>query len=547
MLDLKDIQKELIVLLTEIDEICRKHDIPYYLSGGTLLGALRHEGFIPWDDDADINMTREAYERFESVIEDEMKPGRELLSSNRFPDYTSPIARYTKLDSTNLVRGRSADGCPHGIFIDIIILDPMPRDPDAAMEWKKQHYAYCELLEYPYIMAARRCDWDAIDVDRYLAYKERSKTEGKAAVLNEISDEIFTIPESESEYYCMRFGTLWLGIMPIEWFGEPREVAFEGHSFLAPQKSEEEMNYFYGLDWKFIIPRESAHVFFSMPDLDSGNCEREYFQLIKQEEFRSLIDHYNDLCVRYHVELHNRQYEQVLPYLRLIKYRIGKKIEESGEDYFRNNPKEGSDLFGEYVKLQTAPQFLSNEIKFSLSDEEMKLLFEVLLGSNMIGKAKSIMGLHYDALESIPGIDGLAQRIDVMYQLESAIDRSDAECISEMLSQCAPEDLDTETAICAELMMKQNDSAVTDEAVAFARTKVAEYPENGAILKYAADILRKAGFEEEAMAIYPKAAMLTDNGLLLIEMKKLGVAEAAHLLEVAGTDEWEELKDGYKA
>ena len=64
MLDLKDIQKELIVLLTEIDEICRKHDIPYYLSGGTLLGALRHEGFIPWDDDLDVNMPREDWPRF---------------------------------------------------------------------------------------------------------------------------------------------------------------------------------------------------------------------------------------------------------------------------------------------------------------------------------------------------------------------------------------------------------------------------------------------------------------------------------------------------
>ena len=543
MLDLKIIQKELLVLLTEIDQICRKHNIPYYLSGGTLLGALRHEGFIPWDDDADINMTREAYERFETVIADELRPDRELLSSNRFPDYTSPIARYTKLDSTNLVRGRTADGCPHGIFIDIIILDPMPKDTDAVLEWKKQHYAYCELLEYPYIMAARKCDWNAIDVDRYLAYKKRSKVEGKETVLKEIADEIFTISERDADNYCMRFGTLWLGVMPIEWFGEPKEIVFEGHRFLVPQKAEEEMIYFYGLDWKYIIPRQSAHVFFSIPELDSGNCEREYFKYVSQNDFRSLIDHYNDLCVQYHVDLHEKQYELAQPYFRLIQYRIEKGIEEFGDEYFRNNPDEGLNLFSEYLTLQTTAQNVSNRVKFSLSDAQMKLLFEVLIRANIFGKAKTIMDLHYDSLQTIPGIDGLAQRIKVMYQMEAAIDRKDLFAVAETLLQCSEEDKKSETAICAELIGLGNGNTELDAAVATARVKAKDNPESGAILKYAADILMKDGLSGEAMSMYSKAARLTSNGLLLLEMKKAGVELASLKLEAAGTEKWEEISN----
>ena len=62
-----------IPLIQEVDRVCRKHDIRYTISCGTLLGAVRHKGYIPWDDDADISMLREDYERFRQVA-NEMDP-----------------------------------------------------------------------------------------------------------------------------------------------------------------------------------------------------------------------------------------------------------------------------------------------------------------------------------------------------------------------------------------------------------------------------------------------------------------------------------------
>ena len=60
----EDVKRELYVLIKEIDTICRKYDITYYAEGGSVIGALRHHGFIPWDDDMDIVMTRDNYYKF---------------------------------------------------------------------------------------------------------------------------------------------------------------------------------------------------------------------------------------------------------------------------------------------------------------------------------------------------------------------------------------------------------------------------------------------------------------------------------------------------
>ena len=69
---LEKVQQILLGYLLEVDRICRKHDIKYFLAGGTLLGAIRHHGFIPWDDDADVMMLREDYDKFQKVVQEEL-------------------------------------------------------------------------------------------------------------------------------------------------------------------------------------------------------------------------------------------------------------------------------------------------------------------------------------------------------------------------------------------------------------------------------------------------------------------------------------------
>lgn len=113
-------QKVMLDILIEVHKICVKHNITYWLEAGTLLGAVRHKGFIPWDDDIDISMPREDYEKFLEIAQRELPSDLFLQTNKTDPEYSREITKVRKLNTLLIETGETGnENYCHGIFIDI--------------------------------------------------------------------------------------------------------------------------------------------------------------------------------------------------------------------------------------------------------------------------------------------------------------------------------------------------------------------------------------------------------------------------------------------
>ncbi len=147
---LKKIQEIEFDILQKIDIICRAHNLTYFAIGGSVLGAVRHQGFIPWDDDIDIGMPRKDYEAFLRFAAEELPEGYFLQTF--FTEKNSPFyfAKVRK-DNTRFVEYYIKDlDVHHGLFVDIFPFDNVP-DNDML---KKLHYRLCRIANHLYLSKA---------------------------------------------------------------------------------------------------------------------------------------------------------------------------------------------------------------------------------------------------------------------------------------------------------------------------------------------------------------------------------------------------------
>ena len=145
-----------LLLAAELKRICEKHNVKYFMIAGTLLGAVRHKGFIPWDDDMDIALKRADYNKLLAVLPKELPEGFVVSSFYTDPTHCQPISAVmnTKTIITDPEIRKRFYGCPYIVGVDIValdyqMLDLRQKDTDES-KWLRKHCAeYGFILRYP--------------------------------------------------------------------------------------------------------------------------------------------------------------------------------------------------------------------------------------------------------------------------------------------------------------------------------------------------------------------------------------------------------------
>ena len=149
-------------VLTEIDRICKEYGLTYYAAFGTMLGAVRHKGFVPWDDDIDVYMLRPDYQVLMKVLSDELPQGYYNSSSYSDSTHMQPLTSVmnTKYIITDVSERKKFYGCPYICGVDIFPLDYIPNDEEELSVFRnlytiiystaREYYQYTkeELEEY---------------------------------------------------------------------------------------------------------------------------------------------------------------------------------------------------------------------------------------------------------------------------------------------------------------------------------------------------------------------------------------------------------------
>ena len=253
---LRRAQLKQLSILAEIDRICRKHAIGYWLDGGSLLGAVRHGGFIPWDDDIDIAMTLDDAKRFAEVAPKELRTGLRLQTPATEPT-REPIMKVRDLNSFYVEGSEDfSQDYSKGLFVDIF---PFINYPNVSPKFCK-HYGKGMSKCYSILHHAHRYSWRAAFELLYFGAKYAwCKLAWLIAFKTRRCDTFISNILINNGYGIMHRQD---NVFPLS------DIEFEGKLFSAPANPDAYLRDLYR-DYMQVPPKEKqkVHAVFIMPEL----------------------------------------------------------------------------------------------------------------------------------------------------------------------------------------------------------------------------------------------------------------------------------------
>ena len=531
-----DLQERLLKLLVITDELCRKYDVEYYLLGGTLIGAMRHNGFIPWDDDADVVMTRDNWEKFYNCTKGNLPEGYKISTQYEDEDVAMPINRLTETDTTGLFRYHVSNPEVAGTQIDIFIMDPVPDTPEARKLYADTVSEFSEFTGM-HVQYALRNGTDTHFIENW----KRAQKVGRRQVMDEIGAKAFHFTEEESQLYGQRFGGsphFW----PKEVFGKPQYVPFENTMLAIPERPGDCLAIGYDDDWKMIPrggPTLSTHEFtirsYKTPsteilaDFDKHIDRKELNNtfLERKIEWAKVIDEKlkNDTEVQqFEVERIKCIYEKLLKQNDVRALLQNKEYDQLEE------------LFAQYIESQSDSKLVGSSsltgwiqyyrkhhpLLIDIGDDAIYAVICLLMQKQKLALAVKIMRARCKSEKPLTDeLAALKTMIEAVRRIISTYGcNEDDECRA-LVDEWIKDYPDNPFFIKHDLFLKIRHGLEGEKRLDEIKRCLEIVPEDDELLLLLAEYYYSNGYLQEAIDIFIKLIDTTNNGIVLTRIKNI--------------------------
>ena len=526
-------QEHLLQLFRELDEICKKNNLRYVMAGGTAIGVVRNEGFIPWDDDVDIYMPRDDWNKLVEISGSVLPEHRALQCVDVDRSYTNTFPRYVATDSCALHKHQIIGRDSAGEIIDVLTLDPIPADDKEYEKYRTHMMIYSELVNMVVVYGAR---WE-IPVTAYLRWLFSYTFLGKDRTLKKLEKIMYSYKEEDCPRYAMRWGGCPF-LFDKDMMFPVKYMSFENTKVMVPHRMSDYLIWHYGDEWSYMPPHDKreGHVAVCVDDLPYQELREEYMPKINKERLRwdSVFRKFYNMRIA--KKSHKVRQDGLAMKARAVALDLQRAIDESGlkisELVESRSFRKLSALFGSYYKNQLSADFIGREdytniyafyhpTLVEIPDDVFYAAMLTLFYTERVSKAYRMMQVRQQLDHLSPEMEGLKEDIEFFRKAADHYEFhriKEAEQIVNELLEKYPGHPGFMKFKCRFLMEDAGENRI--EAERFLDKALKMFPEDGYFLKYKADILWMDGEMQKAAELYLQVKNKTTNGIVWMEMDR---------------------------
>ena len=528
-------QEHLLQLFQELDEICKENNLRYVMAGGTAIGVVRNEGFIPWDDDVDVYMPRDDWNKLVELSRTALPEHRALQCVDVDRSYTNTFPRYASTDSCALHKHQIIGDDTAGEIIDVLTLDPIPADDKEYEKYRTHMMIYSELVNIAVVFGAR---WE-IPVSKYLRYLFSYTFLGKDRTLKKLEKIMFSYKEEDCPRYAMRWGGCPF-LFDKDMMFPVKYMNFEGIKVMVPHRMSDYLIWHYGDEWSYIPPHgeRESHDAITVEGISYQELREDYLPGIKKGKLRRdsvwRKIYYLATAKRTHRLSHKRDLLRAKSTVMDLYARIrecGHGVKELVQE---RDFKTLNHIFEKYFQVQLSAGFIGREdfsniypfyhpTLLEIDDDTFTAAMLTLVYTERVGKAFRMLQVRENLDHLNPEMKKLQEDILLFRKGVSHYEfkeMEEAEKIADELLERYPEVPGFMKFKSRFLMERARKDGYPGEAELFIEEALRIFPEDGYFLKYRGEILWIKGRCADALAVFADAREKTNNGITQLELDK---------------------------